>query len=150
TGAALVGPALAGLLLRPIGAGWIFAINAASFLFVIGALAGLSKRPPRAAAAPDWDEALFGGWRHVAGQPRLRVLLLLSAVAAICGRSYTQLLPVFADALWHRGSLGYGALLGAGGAGALLGAFGLSSRRALPRHESVLIGAGVAFAVCLG
>src|SRR5512140_616080 len=41
TGAALIGPALAGALLQPLGAGSLFFINAVSFLAVIFALAAM-------------------------------------------------------------------------------------------------------------
>src|SRR5512146_2188275 len=42
TGAALIGPALAGALLQPLGAGSLFFINGLSFLAVIGALAAMT------------------------------------------------------------------------------------------------------------
>ncbi len=149
TGAALVGPALAGVCLRLLDAGWVFAINAASFVAVLLALVTLENKPPRPAAAASWEEAVFGGLRYVAEKPRPRSLLICTAVAAVCGRSYQQLLPIFADDKWHRGAGGYGALLGAGGAGALLGAVGLSALRTIPNKEQLLLGSGLAFSAVL-
>ena len=51
TGAALVGPALAGILLSVVGAGWLFMINAFSYLAVIGALLPCAIFPRDSSAA---------------------------------------------------------------------------------------------------
>jgi MFS family permease len=149
TGAALVGPALAGTLLDVIGAGWLFMLNAVSFLAVIGALLTMRDLPQRQRRPTSLRDALFGGfiysWRH----KLIVFLLLLSALAALFGRSYQQLLPVFADDIWHVGSGGYGALLSAGGAGALFGAFAMSSVREIRRQGRVLVVSGVIFCIAL-
>ncbi len=64
TGAALVGPALAGVLLDVVGAGWLFFLNALSYLAVIGALCSMRDLPVRAVRATSLAEALFGGIRY--------------------------------------------------------------------------------------
>jgi MFS family permease len=149
TGAALVGPALAGVLLDVAGAGWLFMLNAISYLAVIGALQAMRDPPRGHRPAVSLHDALFGGfvyaWRH----KLILFLLLLSALAALFGRSYQQLLPVFADDIWHVGSGGYGALLSAGGAGALIGAFAMSSVREIRRQGRVLIVSGLVFCATL-
>ena len=63
-------------------------------------------------------------------------LLTLSALPAILGRSYQNLLPIFARDIWHGGPEGYGLLLSAAGGGALIGAFGLASIRQVGRQET--------------
>jgi len=149
TGAALVGPAIAGLLLDVVGAGWLFMLNAISYLAVIGALLLMRDPPREPRRMVSLRDALFGGfvyaWRH----KLILFLLLLSALAALFGRSYQQLLPVFADDIWRTGSGGYGALLSAGGAGALLGAFAMSSVREIRRQGRVLVVSGLVFCVAL-
>ncbi|MEO6572327.1 MAG: MFS transporter, partial [Polyangiaceae bacterium] len=149
SGAALVGPALAGILLDAVGAGWLFMLNAISFLFVLAALCRLERRPPRANAKLTWGEALFGGARYVAGERRILVLLLVGAVAALCARSYQQILPVFSAQIWNGGASGYGVLLSAGGAGALAGAFGLASLHAVRSTTKVFVMSGVVLAISL-
>ncbi len=149
TGAALVGPALAGILLDVVGAGWLFMLNAFSFLFVIGALLRLERRPPRGNAKLTWREALFGGARYVANEPHVLVLLVVAAVAALCARSYQQILPVFSAQIWHSGPSGYGLLLSAGGAGALAGALGLAARSHVRRTTHVFVLSGVVLALSL-
>jgi MFS family permease len=149
TGAALVGPAIAGALLDVVGAGWLFMLNAISYLAVIGALLAMRDPPRERRRALSLRDALFGGfvyaWRH----KLILFLLLLSALAALFGRSYQQLLPVFADDIWRVGSGGYGVLLSAGGAGALIGAFAMSSVREIRRQGLVLIASGLIFCAAL-
>jgi len=149
TGAALVGPAVAGVLLDIIGAGWLFAANAASYLAVIGALLLLRNVPMRQPTETTLRDALVSGWVYAARNKLIGALLVLAALAALFGRSYQQLLPVFADDVWLVGSQGYGTLLAAGGAGALLGAFGLSSAPQIERQGRVLVASGFIFCVAL-
>jgi MFS family permease len=149
TGAALVGPAIAGALLDVVGAGWLFMLNAVSYLAVIHALRAMLDPPRQRRRSISLSDSLFGGfiyaWRH-----KLTLyLLVLAALAALFGRSYQQLLPVFADDIWHVGSGGYGALLSAGGAGALIGAFAMSSVRDLRRQGRVLVISGLLFCATL-
>ncbi|HEU5100360.1 MAG TPA: MFS transporter, partial [Roseiflexaceae bacterium] len=149
TGAALVGPALAGVLLDIVGAGWLFMLNAISFLAVIRALRSMRDLPVRPKRVVPLRDALFGGfvyaWRH-----KLTLfLLLLSALAALFGRSYQQLLPIFADDIWRVGAGGYGTLLAAGGAGALIGAFAMASIKGIERQARVLIVSGLVFCATL-
>ena len=47
-------------------------------------------------------------------------LLGLSALSAIFGRSYQNLLPVFGRDIWRSGAEGYGLLLSAAGGGAVV------------------------------
>ncbi|MFN8499584.1 MAG: MFS transporter [Anaerolineae bacterium] len=149
TGAALVGPAIAGVLLNIVGAGWLFFLNGVSFLAVIGALA-LMRHVPRAHHPPTtMREALFGGfiyaWRHQI----ILALLIVSALGSLFARSYQQLLPIFADDVWHAGSTGYGWMLAAGGAGALIAAFVLSSMPQIRRQGRLLLTAGFVMSAAL-
>lgn len=149
TGAALVGPAIAGALLGRIGAGWLFMLNAVSFVAVIGALAAMKKVPSHAPKREALRDAVLSGLRYAKAHAEIRTLLLLSAIAAIFARSYQQLLPIFAARVWHAESGAYGALLSAGGAGALIGAIALSSARATDRHARVMLTGGAALVAAL-
>jgi len=75
-------------------------------------------------------------------------LLALSALGAIFGRSYQNLLPAFSD-IWHAGSQGYGFLLAAAGGGALIGAFGLASFKRVPHQGAVMLVSGLVFCLSL-
>ncbi len=145
-GAALVGPALAGALLGPIGAGNLFFINGVSFLAVLIALLAMRdvKLPPRRAHA-SLGASVRTGLAYVLHSRAVFGLLVLSAVASLFGRSYQVLLPIFGRDIWHGGAEAYGFLLASAGAGALIGAFGLASIREVRRHNTVMILSGVLF-----
>jgi MFS family permease len=149
TGAALVGPALAGLLLDLIGAGWLFMLNALSYIAVLAALRAMHDLPQTQRRSVSLRDALFGGFVYAWQHRTILLLLILSALAALFGRSYQQLLPVFADAVWRSGAGGYGTLLSAGGAGALIGAFAMSSLPNIKRQGRVLVISGLIFCLAL-
>jgi len=50
----------------------------------------------------------------------------MSALNSVFGMSYTTLMPIFAEDIWHVGPRGLGALLSANGVGALLGSVTLA------------------------
>lgn len=149
TGAALVGPALAGLLLDVVGAGWLCMLNAISFLAVIQALRSMRDLPVRPKRVVPLRDALFGGFIYAWQHQLILFLLLISAIAALFGRSYQQLLPIFADDIWRVGAGGYGTLLAAGGAGALIGAFAMASITAIERQGRGLVISGLVFCATL-
>ena len=143
-GAALVGPALAGALLVPLGAGWLFFINGVSFLAVIFALAAMRDVHPLAGNPPGPIlDAILSGLRYAWHDRGILALLVLSAVAGVFGRSYQNLLPAFARDIWKGGEIGYGLLLSAAGGGALIGAFGLAALIELKRQRLVMIVSGL-------
>ncbi len=76
-------------------------------------------------------------------------LLALSALAAIFGRSYQNLLPAFARDIWNSGPEGYGLLLAAAGGGALVGAFGLASFKKVERQGAIMLVNGLLFSISL-
>ncbi len=150
TGAALVGPALAGILLVPLGAGTLFFLNAVSFLAVIVALASLRGARTHSGGRDSSLRASFWNGLSYASHNRLLVALLaLSSLGGIFGRSYQNLLPAFGRDVWHAGPEGYGLLLSAAGGGAVIGAFGLASIRQLKNQGAVMMVNGFLFSLSL-
>jgi MFS family permease len=150
TGAALVGPALAGLLLAPIGAAGLFFINGVSYLAVLFALAAMRGVHSRGSAPPaPLGQAMHAGLAYVWKNRTVLALLGLSAMAAVFGRSYQNLLPVFARDIWASGAAGYGLLLSAAGAGAVIGAIGLAAFGRDQRSGRLMILSGLAFSLSL-
>jgi MFS family permease len=150
TGAALVGPALAGILLEPLGAGTLFFLNSVSFLAVIFALTAMRDvRTHSGGQHGSLTETFTMGMKYAWGNRLILALLALSAVSAIFGRSYQSLLPAFSRDIWHAGAQGYGYLLAAAGGGALVGAFGLASFRRVPHQGAVMISGGILFCISL-
>jgi MFS family permease len=114
-----VGPALGGLVIATAGAQWVFAINALSFLAVIGVLVWW-KRPVGGRSLP--SESLAGamraGLRYAGNSLAMRSVLVRAGLFAFPASAILTLLPVVS-----RGPLG----LGSGGYGLLLGCFGLGA-----------------------
>ncbi|HEY3107897.1 MAG TPA: MFS transporter [Chloroflexota bacterium] len=147
TGAQLVGPALAGLILAAFGrdllaaGALVFLVNALSYLAVLVPLFFIRPRhaPPRAPGAePDSrGNALVDGLRYVRSQPVLLLLIGTVAVTSVFGRSFTLLLPIFARDVLDVGGEGLGWLNAAAGLGTIAAGLALAglgqglSRRAL-------------------
>ncbi len=150
TGAALIGPALAGILLGPLGAGTLFFLNAVSFLAVIFALAAMRDvRTHSGGAHGSLGSSFVSGLSYAWNHRLILSLLALSSVAAIFGRSYQNLLPAFSRDIWHAGAEGYGLLLASAGGGALVGAFGLAAFKQVPRQGALMLASGLLFSLTL-
>ena len=121
--ASIAGPALGGLVIAWGGVGWAYAINAASFLFVIVALLmmrGVPTRPEGTGSGVSWHAALEG-LRFVFRMPLIRATMLLDFFATFFA-SATALLPLFAQDVLHVGAQGYGLLSAAPSVGAVIAA----------------------------
>jgi MFS family permease len=137
--ARLTGPALAGLTIAAVGVTACFALNAASFLAVIGAL--LLMRPERFYEAPAPQRgrmlAQIGeGLRYALRTPEIAPILLLAVVFGIFGYNFNIILPLLARYVLHAGPVGFGALSSAMAVGSLIGALrmaysGVASQRML-------------------
>lgn len=150
TGAALVGPALAGLLLEPLGAGTLFFLNGISFLAVILALLVMRDVATHSGGTQGTlRDSFWKGLSYAWNDRFILALLILSALGAVFGRSYQNLLPAFSRDIWHAGSQGYGLLLAAAGGGALAGAFGLASFKRIPKQGAVMLLSGLIFCASL-
>jgi len=149
-GAALIGPAIAGALLAPVGAGSLVFLNGVSYLAVLFALMAVRDvRTHSGGKRVSLGEAMLTGLAYAWRTRRILALLVLSALTAFFGRSYQSLLPIFARDIWHGGPEGYGLLLSAAGGGALVGAFGLAAIRQLKRQGAVMIVSGLLFSVSI-
>lgn len=119
----IVGPPLAGFLLASHGPGLVYAINAASFVAVIGSLALMraSGRPEKSESqAPRISfEALVEGLRFVWRTPVIVQTMTLDFVATFFA-SANQLLPIFAKDILRVGAQGYGFLASAQAGGAII------------------------------
>ncbi len=154
--AAIVGPAVAGLIVATIGAPFALLMDAASFAVMAAICVSLPPlRPPAAEGAASATAGAAApasrNWRNWLG---LGILFRFPAVLVltICGFGMlfldgvaTVLYPVYCRAFLHVGPTGYGALVSAAGAGALLGVVagpGLFGRLPPSLRIGAVIGAG--------
>lgn len=121
-----VGPGVAGLLVAWLGEGVCFLMNGISFLAVIGGLLAMRLAPFERKAAPSPWSHMVEGFRYARGHTDVRRVLSVMAAATFANMPVLVLAPVFADAIFHRGSQGMGYLLAAMGVGAVIGTVGLA------------------------
>jgi MFS family permease len=129
TGARLLGPTLAGILIGLVGEGICFLINGTSYLAVIAALLAM-RIPPKdlqPLGSRVWD-GLKEGFVYASGFAPIRAILVLLALVSLMGMPHMVLMPVFAKNILHGGPHALGFLMGAGGLGAMVGALYLASR----------------------
>jgi MFS family permease len=106
---------------------------------------GASTSAASEAAAPSgagramWRE-FAEGIRYVRGRPRVRVVLLCSAVVCLFATPYMVLMPLFAKNVYGWGETGLSLLMGTAGAGALTGALSLAYVGDLKRKGLFLLG----------
>ncbi|NUP53464.1 MAG: MFS transporter [Catenulispora sp.] len=148
-----IGPALGGLLVAAAGVGWTFALNAVSFggiLVVLARWRPADSGTPRSVADREQTlAALRAGTRYVRHSPRVRRILLRSALFIPGAAALWTLLPLTAHQTLGMGSAGYGLLLGAVGIGAVAGAWMLPKMAAHLTGNRTLALSALMFAAAL-
>jgi MFS family permease len=124
--ASVIGPAIGGLVIGELGVACAYALNAASFLCVIGALLRMRDLAPREPHQRGElsARAALEGLRFVFTAPLIRSTMLLDFFATFFA-SATALLPIFAQDILRVGAHGYGLLAAAPSVGALLASVAL-------------------------
>ncbi|GAB4348711.1 MAG: MFS transporter [Leptolyngbyaceae cyanobacterium] len=132
SGARLVGPAIAGIVIASLGAGTCFLLDGLSYLAVLAGLLAM-KLPPLArdssaqSTGTLWQN-LQEGFQYAFGFPPMRAILSLVALTSLVGMPYLVLVPIFAAQIFHGGATTLGLMMAATGFGALIAAVYLSSR----------------------
>lgn len=136
TSARIVGPALSGILLATSGAGWVFAINAATYSGVLAALllmrvADLHRAEPVARGKGQLADGLRYAWRT----PAVRLPITMMAWVGTFSFNFSVLLVLMADDVFAAGPSGFGTLISLSAIGSLTGALLTATRtRVEPRH----------------
>ena len=137
--ARLIGPMMGGLVFATLGVTEVFYVNAASFLFVIWALAIIH---PRQTYHPRGDKSartmLFGGLKYASEHSRVGWLLGSAAVLTIFGMPFTALMPALAKGTLGLNETGYSMLMAVNGGGALVSALVVASLSRTIRREWII------------
>jgi MFS family permease len=123
-----VGPAIAGLIIAIYGVGTAFIVNGVSYFALIAVMLIVRLNPTADNSGKErhvWRE-MGEGINYIMGNPAIRALLLIIAVASVFGRGALEMMPAFADAVFERGSAGLAALTSAIGAGAVISGLAMS------------------------
>ena len=162
--ARIFGPALAGVLIAVVGAGWCFAVNTVSFLAVLAGLLAMRVRdfyPLADRARPTLWRGTREGLRYARQNRTVAVILGMMVVFSSICFNFNILLPLLAKDTLSAGPRTFGIVSACFGAGALVGAlsaatmanarwrvmllgaagFGVSELVIAPVHATILAGA---------
>lgn len=129
TGSRIFGPALAALLIDPLGAGWLFVLNGISFLAVLASLVFVDERTlHRAPIAPKGGQPVRDALRFLWRDPRLRVLYLVFITVGTFAFNYSVSLLKIAAVRFDDERL-FGWLLAVTSIGSLIGSLVIAGRR---------------------
>jgi predicted MFS family arabinose efflux permease len=140
--AAILGPALGGVLFGWIGAGPLFLLNALSFLGLLAVYrAWWREAGAQARATAGFGARLREGLALAFGCPRYRRILRNVLTVFFSTIAFAGLLPVFVRDVLRMNSSVFGILMGSLGAGAVVAAFFLPAIRARVDKTGILAGA---------
>jgi MFS family permease len=136
----LAGPAVGGVLIQALGAGWAFGLDAASFLVSGAAVFAIRARPrARGASAAGMGADLRDGFDYVRRHAWLWATFAAAAIAYLLFMGPTEvLLPFAVKNTLHGSAAAYGLVLAAGGMGSVVCAVAMA-QRPLPRRGITFI-----------
>ncbi|MCC6270459.1 MAG: MFS transporter [Microbacteriaceae bacterium] len=141
--ARLLGPAAAGLLTVVVGAGWVFVINAGTFLATIAALLAIRvnelRHQPR---APRARGQILAGFRYVLKKPAIIVVLIMIGVIGTFGMNFSIYTSTMATIAFHKGAAEFGMLSSVMAIGSVTGAL-FSARQERPRMRTLFLSASM-------
>ncbi len=141
--ARIVGPALAGVLIAVVGAGWCFAVNTVSFLAVLAGLLAMRVRdfyPLADRTRPTLWRGTREGLRYARQNRTVAVILGMMVVFSSICFNFNILLPLLAKDTLSAGPRTFGIVSACFGAGALVGALSAATM-ANARWRVMLLGA---------
>lgn len=148
--AKLLGPSIAGIVIATVGEGMCFALNAISYMVVIGTLLmmKINTAEVKAKHLKAWHQ-LKEGFTYTFGFSPVKNLIALLALVSLMGMPYMVVLPVFAKDILHGGAQMLGLLTGASGMGALAGAVYLATRKTVLGLGKIIVASVILFGVAL-
>lgn len=135
---ALLGPALAGILIAVIGAANVLYVDAASYFISFLILVTLVPRRPPVPASED-SRGLLAGIRFLFRDRLLRLLSVTALFLNMFGQMLSASLPVLAYEEFDRSSRVAGLFFAAFGAGSLVGV--ALALKLVPRYDPIRLGA---------
>lgn len=141
--ARMIGPACAGLLVASVGSGWVFLLNAASYVAVLFSLSRLRIDELHTRhKVPRQRGSLVDGFRYVWHRPDLKAILLMLFLFGTFGLNFPIFISTMSVTVFHQGASKYGLLTSIMAIGSVTGAL-LAARREKPTMALLLMGAGI-------
>jgi MFS family permease len=128
--ARMIGPAVAGFMIAAVGTGWVFLINALSFVGVLLSLFALrvDGLHRQARAGRGGSGGLLEGWRYVWNRPDIKASLLMLFLIGTFGINFPIFISTMSVGVFHTGAGEFGLLSSMLAIGSVAGAL-LSARR---------------------
>ena len=146
--AAVLGPAVGGVLYGFVSATAAYAVDAALMGVALACMAAIAHAPRAPGPAGSVRESLTSGLRFVLGNQVILGALTLDLFSVLFGGA-VALLPVFAAEILHVGPQGLGLLRSAPAVGAVLMSLMLAHRRPFRRAGRALLVAVALFGLCM-
>jgi MFS family permease len=141
--ARMIGPAIAGTLIASVGSGWVFLINAASFVAVLCSLALLRLNELHVQnRAVRSRGGLVEGFRYVWKRPDLQAIVLMLFLIGTFGLNFQIFISTMSVSVFHAGASQYGLLTSVMAVGTIAGAL-LAAGREKPHFMLLVIGAAM-------
>jgi MFS family permease len=137
-GSRLIGPAIGGFLIKLIGEGGCFTINAFSFLFVLGALTKIVYREPKNGDNQRPIAEIKAGFQYVKSFYDIKIILLILSLFCFCIFSYATFMPAYVKDILLKDSSVLGLIMSCIGIGALSSTFYLAARESTSGLEKVV------------
>ncbi len=118
----VVGPAVGGFLIWAAGVNVAYSINTGLYALALAGMLGVHRAPVADPSGHSMLHNMGQGFRYVADNRLVLVLLFFGLVPMFLVMPFQTLLVVFAEDIWQVGAGGLGALSGAAGVGGVLGA----------------------------
>ena len=145
--ARMIGPALGAALVARISvtAAWMMAVM--MFMVSFWRLSRLSvERPSEADTPTSYRTQLMAGFRHLLQRADLRLLLALTALNGLLGRTVIELLPALSGQILRGGSTELATLVAVAGLGSVLGGLLVSRQTANDERLFMLVCIAIALA----
>ena len=147
--ARMIGPAVAGVLIAVVGSGWVFFLNALSFVAVLAGLAALRVKDLHQRDRSQKKRGGFiDGFRYIWSRPDLKAVLFMLFLIGTFGLNFPIFISTMSVNVFHGGPGQYGLLTSTMAVGSVTGAL-LAAGRSKPRIGILLTGA-TAFGLGLG
>jgi MFS family permease len=142
--ARMIGPAVAGFMIAAVGTGWVFLINALSFVGVLLSLFALrlDRLHREARIVGSGGGGLREGWRYVWHRPDMKAILLMLFLIGTFGINYPIFISTMSVGVFHTGAGEFGLLSSMLAIGSVTGAL-LSARRERPGLAVITAAAGI-------
>ena len=136
--ARLIGPGVAGLLIAGVGIGWVFVINAATFLAVVFSLTRIRTSELEQTEGPKRAKgAMRAGMRYVRKRPDIILILVIVGLIGAFGFNFQMTTAIIARLVFHKDAAEYGLLGSIMAVGSLSGAL-IAARRETPTTKLVV------------